>query len=445
MNNNMDTINVVLNGFNTSGSVDKSNWFVLVLAIVTAMTGVIIYLVRDKSRRDSFFRNCARSLYSEDTVEQATAAILLRDFIKKRKYAKNTKNIMVALLNNSIPISVQKTVADVFSYAKSLKGQDMQYINMLDALIKPQSRIDYELKGGKRNKRKRLSMRQADFYHAIIQECSINNIDATKTIFFCSNISGTSFHNCLFFEADFRCAYVKGAKFDVDCILTGANFGYAVGLETAMVQVSQNISYPLINFLDAKGIFGQYHEDVRYNPVNKNYKIFISKLGAMDTEQRAHYQGVLSVINSFENTTLDIIERKHYPVVSQLPDVVSHMDGCDGCVIFAFEYMSVEKGCIHKDIVDSASKDRQVVNNAKLVSPWLHIETALANSKSMPCLIIYDKDLFRDGMFDEKIVSPDKNLFALEYSDNIQADNDIIQRWMSRVCEYHYRSINILR
>lgn len=436
----MDTINVVLNSVNNPGSVDKSNWYVLVLTFVTALTGVIIYFVRENSRRDSFFKSCARSLYSEDTVQQAIAAILLRDFIKKRKYAKNTKNIMVALLNNSIPISVQKIVADVFSYANTLKGQDMQYINMLDALIKPQSRIDYELYGGKQYKRKRLSMRQADFYHAIIQECNINNIDATKTIFFCSNISGTSFHNCLFREADFRCAYVKGAKFDVDCVLVGAKFGYAVGLETAMVQVSQNTSYPLINFLDANGIFEQYHKDVRYNPVNKNYKIFISKLGAMDTEQRAHYQGVLSVINSFENTSLDIIERKQYPVVSQLPDVVSHLDGCDGCVIFAFEYMSVEKGCIHKDIVDSTSNDRQNVNNAKLVSPWLHIEAALANGKSMPCLIIYDKDLFRDGMFDKKIVMPDKNLFALEYSDNIQPDNDIIQRWMSRVYEYHYRT-----
>ncbi len=347
---------------------------------------------------------------------------------------------MVALLRTSIPVSLQKIIADIFSFSKSLKGQDMQYINMLDALIKPKSRIDYELKGRKRYQKKRLSMRQADLYHAIIQECNINNIDASKAVFYSANISGTSFRNCLFNGTDFRCAYVKGARFDRDCVLKGAKFENAVGLEKALVEVSENTSYPLINYLDATGIFREYQKEIRYKLVNKNYKIFISKLGAMDTGQRAHYQGVLSVINSFENTTMDIIERNQYPVVSQLPDVVSHLDGCDGCVIFAFEYLSVDKGWIHKGMVDCTNNDHKELENKKFVSPWLHIEAALANGKSMPCLIIYDKDLYRDGMFDNNIINPDKNLFALEYSDNIHSEDEIIKRWMSRVHEYHYRT-----
>ena len=160
----------------------------------------------------------------------------------------------------------------------------------------------------------------------------------------------------------------------------------------------------------------------------------------MDTEQRAHYHGILSVINSLDKTSLDIIERKQYPVVSQLPDVIAHLDGCDGCVIFAFEYLSVDKGCFHKGLVDSTNKDHQEIENVKFASPWLHIEAAMANGKNMPCLIIYDKGLRRDGMFDEKIVNPDKNLFAMEYTDNINTDDDIIKRWMSRVHEYHYRT-----
>lgn len=433
------SIKLVLDIPNTV-SVDRSNWYVLALALITAIVGVIVYFVQEKSRKATFFRSCAKSLYSGNDVEQSTAAILLRDFIKKRRYAKNTKNIMVALLRTPIPISLQKTVADVFSYAKNLKGQDLQYINMLDALIKPQSRIDFELTGSKRYKRKRLSMRQADLYHAIIQECNINNIDATKAVFFCANVKGTAFKNCVLREANFKCAYVGGATFDMDCKLKGACFKDAVGLENALVQISEDTSYPLIYFLDAKGVFTEYKEEERYLPTNKDYKIFVSKLGAMDTEQRAHYQGILSMINSFENTTLEIIERKQYPLVSQLPDVLSHLDRCDGCVIFAFEYMSVQKGCFHKNIVDSSSDDCKEVTDGKLASPWLHIEAALANSKSMPCLIIYDKDLLRDGMFDEKIVKPDKNLLALEYSDSIKSDNDIIIRWMSRVREYHSKA-----
>jgi len=441
---NTDSIVVVLSEASRTGAavgVDWHNGIMFIIALIPLLVAVVVYFIKHLTMTDSFYRKCANSLYSDSTIEQATAAILLRDFIKKRKYARNTKNIMVALLRTSIPVSLQKTIADIFSYANSLKGQDFQYINMLDALIKPQSRIDYELKGGKRYKRKRLSMRQADCYHAIIQECSINNIDASKAVFYCANISGTSFRNCLFRDANFKCAYVKGARFDEDCVLDGAVFEHAVGLDSAWVSVSQKTTLPLINFLDNKGVFRQYQREVRYTPVNQKFKIFVSKLGAMDAEQRGRYQGVLSVISSLENTSLDSIERKHYPIVSQLPDVMSHLDNCDGCVLFAFEYMFVNEGCIHKNIVENDEDHKQIVNE-KLVSPWLHIEAALANSKSMPCLIIYDKDLRRDGMFDDTIVNPDKNLFSLEYTDSIEADNEIIKKWMSRVYEYHYRNRN---
>ena len=275
---NINTIILILCHQNTN-TTDNSNWYVLALAVVTAMAGVIIYYVQEKSRTSSFFKNCARSLYSGNSVEQATAAILLRDFINKHRYAKNTKNIMVALLRTPIPISLQKTIADIFSYAKNLNGQDLQYINMLDALIKPQSRIDYELKGGRRYKRKRLSMKQADFYHAIMQECNINNVNATKAVFFCANLSGTSFKNCVLRGANFKCAYLKGAKFDMDCILNGANFDSAVGLENAWVTVSPNTSFPLINFLDNKGVFRQYGKEIRYKPQNDNYKNLLASLG----------------------------------------------------------------------------------------------------------------------------------------------------------------------
>ena len=165
-------------------STEWHNWMMFIIAVIPLLVAVVVYLIRHVTMTDSFYRKCANSLNSGRTLDQITSAILLRDFIKKRNYASKTKSIMVGLLRTPIPIALQKTIADIFSYASSLKGQDLQYINMLDALIKPESRIDYEIKGDKRSKSKRISMKQADCYHAIIQECNINNVDASNAIFY---------------------------------------------------------------------------------------------------------------------------------------------------------------------------------------------------------------------------------------------------------------------
>ena len=187
----------------------------LILASVPIIISIVVALIKKRSHYDSAFEKYAKSIYSNNSIEQITSAILLRDFLKKRNvfwfitrsnHTKETKNLMVVLLRTQIPITLQKTIADGFSYANDLNGQDMQYINMLNALIKPESCIKYELSGHKRYKRKMLSMKKADFFHAIIQESSINSVDATKAVFFCSNLRKTSFHNCIFTETSFKCA-----------------------------------------------------------------------------------------------------------------------------------------------------------------------------------------------------------------------------------------------
>lgn len=71
-------------------------------------------------------------------------------------------------------------------------------------------------------------------------------------------------------------------------------------------------------------------------------------------------------------------------------------------------------------------------------SPWLHIEVALANGMQMPCLIIYEKNICRDGMFDDTIIQSDKNMFSLPYSDNITLeDKNMLCHWFSLVRGCH--------
>ena len=384
-------------------------------------------------------------------MEQNTAAILLRSFLKHnqwnifgRNFEKETKNLIVVLLRDSIPTTLQKTLADGFSFAKDLSGQDMQHVNMLGALIKPQSRIDYEITKDEVFKNDRLSLRRADFYYAILQECSINNVDATGAIFYCAIMPMTIFNNCILKDADFRCCNIKHMVFDEDCYLEGAKFEGAIGIELAKVRVREYINgrveikkYDLCKFLDVEGTF---HHDMalgdKYQQEKETINIFISKLGAMDSQQTLHYEEIKNIIDGYDHFKLCSIERHQYRPVSQLIDIETKLEKCDGCVIFAFEYLKVETGVIHQNVVGN---DHQVIKNHNFASPWLHIETALANCRQMPCLIIYDLDLQRNGMFDERISRSDKNLVCLPFTNSINRETPELLEWEQRVHEYHQR------
>ena len=56
--------------------------------------------------------------------------------------------------------------------------------------------------------------------------------------------------------------------------------------------------------------------------------------------------------------------------------------------------MRVGAGIIHGKIIGN---DRQIIKDTAFASPWLHIEAALANGMHMPCLIVYDEGICRDG------------------------------------------------
>ena len=421
----------------------------VILSVLALVISFIVYLIQQQSRHAEMFKNCAKSLFSENPIEQSTAAILLRGFLKwnwlksfyKPNYSRDAKNLMVLLLRDSIPIKLQKTIADGFSYAGNMNGQDFQYVNMVDALIKPKSRIDYELTGREDYKAKRISMRKADFYHAVLQECSINSIDATGAIFLCAILCGSSFKNCILKKANFENSNIRKVKFDQDCQLDGASFKGAVGIDTVSIKIKgDNNEHSLVEFLDENGLF--HSEGVpdtqRYSPKNSKLTVFISKLGSMDSKQRGQYDSAVKTLQKLDDIEFKKIEREHYKIVSQLTDVRTHLDYCDGCVIFAFDYLEVESGNIHKDVV---GEDSRVIKNASFPSPWLHIEAALANGIQMPCLIIYSDNICRDGMFDDAIIQPDKNLFSMPYSDTLTSENRrVLLKWFSRVREYHFRN-----
>lgn len=431
------------------------NNFVSIATLVVGSLAIIVplavYMVQQQSRNAQFFHECANSLSSKDPIKQSTAAILLRGFLKrplwkflyKPDYTTEAKNLMVELLRKPISVGLQKTIADGFSYAGNLNGQEIQYVNMVNALIKPESRIKYELTDSILwkliYKRRRLSMRKADFFHAVIQECSINNVDAKGAIFFCAILNRTSFKNCILEKANFVNSNVTKVRFDEDCKLEGACFDEAVGLDTATIRVEgDKATHPLIDFLDEDGIFHSTRvpEEKKYKPKKKTINLFVSKLGTLDSTQRKQFDSSIAALKRLGNVEIQKIEREQYSNVSQLTDVSTHLQKCDGCVIFAFGYLNVVNGYIHEYV---EGEDKKEIIKKLYSSPWLHIEAALANGIQMPCLIIYDKDLCRDGMFEDTIINSDKNMCAFPYSDTLSAEDKIkMRRWFSLVQEYHY-------
>lgn len=419
-----------------------------IIALITFGVSIVVYIVQQQIQYTQFFNQCAKSLYSSNPMEQNTAAILLRSFLKskrwnllERNFKRETKNLMVVLLRGPIPATLQKTLADGFSYADDLSGQDLQNVNLLNALIKPQSRIDYELTQKEKYKEKRLSLRKADFFYAILQECSINNVDAKGAIFYCAIMPGTKFRNCILKEANFCCCNIKNVTFDEDCNLEGAIFTGAIGIDKASIKVKKadnngkTETVCISEYLDKNGIF--HHDKTlgnQYIQNSENINVFVSKLGAMDSQQILHYEAIKNIIDGYDDFKLCSIERHQYRPVSQLVDIETKLEDCDGCVIFAFNYLKVNSGVIHMNVIGD---DHQTINEANFASPWLHVETALANGRQMPCLIIYDKDLHRDGMFDEIISKSDKNLICLPFSDTIKKNKAEMTKWVQLVHEYH--------
>ena len=408
---------------------NKNDLLSIATVVVTCLPVVIsfaVYIVNKFLARRKSFNECAASLYSSNNDEKLIAAIMLRTYIKKRNFNKESVNLIVALLRTEIPVCLQKTLADTLSYSKTLDGQDFQYIQVVDALIKPKSAIDYELNKKFSSKNNRLSIKKADFYHSVVTLCNLNFLDAEKAVFYSSILTGSSFKNCILRNADFRCANVQDVRFDKDCVLDGANFAGAVGLNSVIFKDMNDEEHRIIDFLDKNGIFCPCGVAEQYDIKKQQKFVFISKLGVMDSNQNSHYNKMISIIEGLPNIKTVTIERNDYTKIAQLIDVKSKMENCSGCVIFAFDYLHVVDGIVHKNIIGN---DCKKISDQYFASPWLHIETALANANQLPCLIVYDSDLYRDGMFDKAIIDPNINLYGIPYSDSISSSSPIIQQW----------------
>ena len=64
---------------------DEKFWLIatFVVGALAIIVPFVVYIVQQQSRNSQLFHECAKSLHSDNPIEQSTAAILLRAFLKR--------------------------------------------------------------------------------------------------------------------------------------------------------------------------------------------------------------------------------------------------------------------------------------------------------------------------------------------------------------------------
>ena len=407
-------------------------------AIITALAAVIIFVFQYVKNYNERYKQYASDLYREDNqTAQITSAILLRSYLTpqwlglNRFYVKSTLNLIAAILRHTQNGNLQKTLADSISYVAKADGQDFQYANMYKCSIKPKSRIQYEITRDSKLLQKRISLRCADFFKADISQSVVYHIDAERGVFYESMLCGTTFHNCILKNADFKRADLHHLKFK-GCDLMGANFAGAHRLDTVKVyDGNDDKGNSLLNYLDEKGVFVGLQSQPKYAIRNANKKIFISKLGSMNTKQQAYVMHLTTYLKQKYQYQFVSINPEDYRDSGQLEMITSRMAECSGVLIFAFSYIHIEQGMM----VGFSN----AINNEEHISPWLQIEAALAHSLyKLPCMIVAEEGVCNNGVFDAKVVENEELMFRIDYKGTLSdADEEHLLHWSKKIDQHH--------
>ena len=405
------------------------------ITIITFGAGLIVYYVQKSKEYSELFLKCASQLNSQNESDQIAGAVLLRAFIKRRKYREKALLLISSFLQSLPNCNLQKILADSLSMCKCAKGHDFQSCNMYNALIKPTQYIRYELTKVGLFKRFRLNFKAADFFEANLVQFNVKSVDLKAAVFYRALLRDATFTNCILKDANFMEADLSGVRF-IECELDGAIFKKAKRLASASVYYEKEHKYvSLIYFLDANGVFSAEPDmtQIRYKVEESQKSIFVSRLGLMDSQQELHYNNILKYISDKFNVNLVTLDRASYRKHGQLSMIHDSMAKCSGVIVFAFSHLSVAEGVLCPNLKEP---NRQVIKGSSFSSSWLQIETAFANVMNIPTLIIMEDGVREDGIWDDFIVQYNTDLLKFTYEGTLEGQDKhktIIDKWYNRV------------
>lgn len=399
------------------------------VALITMLASIVVALFEWYRNLNNRFAKCSEDLHSNNPNAQIASAILLRSFLKNIFHKKDTLNLISALLRVTPNGNLQKTLGDSLSFVESADGQDFQKTNLHHLSVKSNKRIRFEIEGNEKYN-VRQNFRNADFYKADLSDSSIYNINFNKAFFIDALLNGTSFHNCTFEQAVFKDADLRNTKFYA-CTLVGAQFKGANYLTEAYYsekEKKENAAiFPILNNLEKNGSFSlKRNKKPLYIESHSKPKIFISHLGMNTSSQELAERNILDWLKDEYKIEVDMIHRKDYRDSGQLNMVKDHLEKCCGIIVFAFSHLIVNDGLIHKD----NSNEVVAVSDTSFPSPWMQIESAFALSNNLPCLIITQKGVTCNGLFDNMLVQNDDRMYMVEYDETLNnLDTSIVDAW----------------
>lgn len=405
------------------------------ITIITFGAGIIVYYVQKSKEYSDLFLKCASQLNSQNESDQIAGAVLMRAFIKRRKYREKALLLISSFLQSLPNGNLQKILADSLSMCKSAKGHDFQSCNMYNALIKPSYYIRYELTKVRFFKRLRLNFKAADFFEANLVQFNAKSVNFKGAVFYRALLRDAIFTNCILKDANFQESDLSGTRFK-ECNLEGADFRNARRISEASVFYEKERRYvPLINFLTEKGVFSYVPEmdKVRYIVEEAKKSIFVSRLGLMDSQQELYYNNILNYISDKFKVNFVSLDRTAYRKYGQLSMIHDNMSKCSGAIVFAFSHLSVAEGVICKNLKEPY---KQEIKDCSYSSSWLQIETAFAKSMNIPTLIVMEDGVRDDGIWDDFIVQYNTGLLKFTYEGTLEEQKQhkaIIDSWYNSV------------
>lgn len=405
------------------------------ITIITFGAGIIVYYVQKSKEYSDLFLKCASQLNSQNESDQIAGAVLMRAFIKRRKYREKALLLISSFLQSLPNGNLQKILADSLSMCKSAKGHDFQSCNMYNALIKPSYYIRYELTKVSFFKRLRLNFKAADFFEANLVQFNAKSVNFKGAVFYRALLRDAIFTNCILKDANFQESDLSGTRFK-ECNLEGADFRNARRISEASVFYEKERRYvPLINFLTEKGVFSSVPEmdKVRYIVEEAKKSIFVSRLGLMDSQQELYYNNILNYISDKFKVNFVSLDRTAYRKYGQLSMIHDNMSKCSGAIVFAFSHLSVAEGVICKNLKEPY---KQEIKDCSYSSSWLQIETAFAKSMNIPTLIVMEDGVRDDGIWDDFIVQYNTGLLKFTYEGTLEEQKQhkaIIDSWYNSV------------
>ena len=405
------------------------------ITIITFGAGIIVYYVQKSKEYSDLFLKCASQLNSQNESDQIAGAVLMRAFIKRRKYREKALLLISSFLQSLPNGNLQKILADSLSMCKSAKGHDFQSCNMYNALIKPSYYIRYELTKVRFFKRLRLNFKAADFFEANLVQFNAKSVNFKGAVFYRALLRDAIFTNCILKDANFQESDLSGTRFK-ECNLEGADFRNARRISEASVFYEKERRYvPLINFLTEKGVFSSVPEmdKVRYIVEEAKKSIFVSRLGLMDSQQELYYNNILNYISDKFKVNFVSLDRTAYRKYGQLSMIHDNMSKCSGAIVFAFSHLSVAEGVICKNLKEPY---KQEIKDCSYSSSWLQIETAFAKSMNIPTLIVMEDGVRDDGIWDDFIVQYNTGLLKFTYEGTLEEQKQhkaIIDSWYNSV------------